>query len=123
MTRQDVFTWIREQYGIEADYPFSDDVVSAVFRHPTNKKWFALLMTIPKKRVGLDGTDFTDIMNVKCDPFLIGSLIDNVRYFRAYHMNKEKWLSVRLYDGADDEQVKMLIDMSFGLTEEKGSRV
>ena len=34
--------------------------------------------------------------NVKSDPLLIGSLRGQDGYFPAYHMNKEKWLSIQL---------------------------
>ena len=31
-------------------------------------------------------------------------------------MNKDKWISVALDDSVDDEQIKMLLDMSYELT-------
>ena len=37
-----------------------------------------------------------DVLNVKSDPLLIGSLRGQDGYFPAYHMNKEKWLSIQL---------------------------
>ena len=37
-----LFSFVNEHYGIEPDYPFSDDA-SAVLRHPENRKWFALV--------------------------------------------------------------------------------
>lgn len=38
-----LFSFVNEHYGIEPDYPFSDDA-SAVLRHPENRKWFAHLL-------------------------------------------------------------------------------
>ncbi len=43
----------------------------------------------------------------------------NRGFFGAYHMNKTNWISVALYGTADDEKVKMLVDLSFEMTKNK----
>lgn len=47
-----LFSFANEHYGIEPDYPFSDDA-SAVLRHPENRKWFALVMRVSKANSAL----------------------------------------------------------------------
>ena len=74
MTRAELIRYIFDTYSVEPDYPFSDDNVSAVFRHPANRKWFALAMNIPARRLGLPWDARMDIVNLKCDPILIVSL-------------------------------------------------
>ena len=71
MTRAELTRYIFDTYSVEPDYPFSDDNVSAVFRHPANRKWFALAMNIPARRLGLPSDARMDIVNLKCDPNLI----------------------------------------------------
>ena len=44
-------------------------------------------------KIGLTGEGEVDILNVKCDPILSGSLRMQPGFFPAYHMNKEKWIS------------------------------
>lgn len=39
-----------------------------------NRKWFALVTTVPRSKLGLPGQQPVDIVNLKCDPILIGSL-------------------------------------------------
>lgn len=68
MTRAELTRYIFDTYSVEPDYPFSDDNVSAVFRHPANCKWFALAMNIPARRLGLPSDARMDIVNLKCDP-------------------------------------------------------
>ena len=60
-----------------------------------------------------------DILNVKCDPIMIGSLITENGFYPAYHMNKSNWITVALDGSADDEKIKFLLDMSFDLTSKK----
>lgn len=38
--------------------------------------------------------------------------------YRAYHMNKANWVSIVL-DLADDNETKMLVDMSYAMTMQK----
>ena len=92
MTRQELFTWIRQQYGTEPEYPWHD--WNAVLRHNDNNKWYGVVLEVSADKLGLPEADIIDVLNVKSDPLLIGSLRGQDGYFPAYHMNKEKWLSI-----------------------------
>ena len=61
-------------------------------------------------------TGFLDILNIKLDPYLIRQLLTKPGYLPAYHMNREKWLSVRLDGSVPLEEILPLLDMSFELT-------
>ena len=119
MTREELKTHIYETYGVKEDYPWENDNVSAVFRHPENKKWFALIMNIPAEKLGINSTENIDVINVKCDSILIGSLIRENGFFPAYHMNKSCWITAALNGTADDEKIKWILDMSFDATKKK----
>ena len=60
-----------------------------------------------------------DVLNVKSDPLLIGSLRGQDGYFSAYHMNKEKWLSIQLGKPELDDAIKDLLSLSHELTAPK----
>lgn len=117
MTKQEVFDYCRKQYKTDPDYPWKDD--NAVLRHSDNNKWYGLVMTVNAKKIGVLFEDEIDILNVKCDPVLIGSLRMQSGFFPAYHMNKDKWISIWLTKSDDDEMVKNLIDWSFQATAAK----
>ncbi len=120
MTRDEVFAFAKETYGVLPDFPFELDFVSAVLRHPDNKKWFALLMRIGADKLGYESNDEIDIINLKCDPLLIDSLVENDEGFhRAYHMNKRQWLTVELKENFADDDLKYLIGLSYKLTNRK----
>lgn len=116
MNKTELQKYIAEAYSTVPDFPWESTSDAAVYRHENNRKWFALVMTIPKARLGIRSDGMIDIVNLKCDPLLVGSLRSEPGIFPAYHMNKDKWLSVALDGSADDEQIKMLLDMSFELT-------
>ena len=116
MTRKQLFAYAKRKYGGVAEYPWNDD--NAVIRHKENKKWHALIMNVGCDKLKIEGEGNMDILNVKCDPVLIGSLRCQPGFLPAYHMNKEKWLTI-LLDRVDDKQIKSLIDLSYTLTEGK----
>lgn len=72
-----------------------------------------------QNKLGLAGSDVIDVVNLKCDPILIGSLRKEPGIFPAYHMNKANWISVALDGSVPDELIKMLLDMSYGATAPK----
>lgn len=119
MTRAELTRYIFDTYSVEPDYPFSDDNVSAVFRHAANRKWFALAMNIPAQKLGLPSDARIDIVNMKCDPVVIGSFRGLPGLFPAYHMSKENWITAALDGSAADETVKTLLDMSYQATAPK----
>ena len=108
-----------EQYGTEPDYPFSDDNDSAVLRHDGHGKWYALIMTVPYAQLGLPQEGSVHILNVKTDPILGGSMREQPGIFPAYHMNKQRWLSVLLDGSVPKKTIRTLLDISYGLTAPK----
>jgi len=117
MTRQDVFDYVKKKYKTEPDYPWFDD--NAVLRHADNNKWYGLVMAVGRDKLGLSGDGMVDVINVKCDPMLAGSLRMQEGFHPAYHMNKDKWLTARLDGSAPDDEIKSLIDLSYELTAAK----
>lgn len=115
MNRKEVENYIFETYGVKKESPWADDPESVIFRHRLNRKWFALIMRIPQKRLGLSGEEQVDVMNVKCYPELIESLRFSDGFFPAYHMNKTHWITV-LLDVVDEDKIKTLLDISYELT-------
>lgn len=106
MTRDELQRYIFDHYSTEPDYPWADAPNHAVFRHGGNRKWFALVLDVPRNKLGLPGTQMIDVVNLKCDPILIGSLRGEPGIFPAYHMNKDRWLSVALDGSAADDQIR-----------------
>ena len=116
MTRQELTEHIFDTYSVEPDHPFPGDGESAVFRHSGSRKWFALVMDIPYRTLGIPREGRTDILNIKCDPILIGSLRGKPGFCPAYHMNKDKWITILLDGSAERSEIEALLAMSWGLT-------
>lgn len=125
MTQEELAEWIFDEYSVEADHPFPMDDVSSVFRHPDNRKWFALTMNIPYRTLGIARDGNVDILNIKCDPLVIGPLRGKPGFRPAYHMNKDKWITILLDGSAEKEDITALLEMSYKMTavkEKKAAR-
>ncbi len=117
--RELVLQYAQDTYGTTADFPFADDWETAILRHGGNRKWYAILMRISGEKIGLTDGRIYDIMNVKCDPLMMGSLLQTPGVLPAYHMNKTHWVTVLLDGTATAETMYTLLQMSYHLTAPK----
>lgn len=119
MNRDDFEKFVIQNYDASFDYPWKKSPENEVFRHKNSKKWFALVMNVQKKWLGSDEEGVVDVVNLKCDKELVGSLQKEHVIFKAYHMNKENWVTVGLDGIVSDEKLKSLVKMSYDLTSGK----
>lgn len=119
--RNAVFDLAREQYGTEAEFLWARTPNFGVLRHP-NGKWYAVVMDIPRCKIGLPGDELISVVNLQVDPVMSGSLRATTGICPAYHMNKEKWVTVLLDGAIDMEQVAILLDISYDIAGAKTSR-
>lgn len=113
--KDDYIAWIKTQFGAEPDYPWPDDApYSFVFRCP-NEKWFALVMRIKYRQLGLTGDEEVWVVNMKASQDEIPNLIDKKSIFPAWHMNKKHWITVLLTAATDFEKLCELTQKSWEL--------
>ena len=119
MDRERLDKHINEVYSCSADYPWLQYPKHAVYRHRSNRKWFGVVMELPKSKLGLETDEAVDVLNVKCEPFLISSYLKESGFFPAYHMNKKHWITIALDGSVDDDTVLFLLEMSYDVTAKK----
>ncbi len=119
MNREDVIIFIQNEFGVREEHLWITFPDYIVFRNKKNKKWFALIMDIEKNKLGLEGEGKADIIDLKCDPILIGSLLHKEGCVPAYHMSKKSWITVLLDGSFNDEELKDLICLSYEIIEKK----
>ena len=118
MTRQAFLDYCFTTYGTEADYPFDGDFETAVFRHTSNRKWYAIMMRVSRRKFGFDSDTVIDVVNLKLPTELFGSFDAADGVYPAYHMNKVHWISVLLPD-AEDGLIDLLVNASYEATRGK----
>ncbi len=111
-------SWILDYYHDEPDFPWENDMRDGVFRNPKNGKWYALIMEIDRQKIG-DGSGKVEIVNLKLEEDKIPALLTKKGFYKAYHMNKEKWITIVLDDTLSDEEIKTYIQESHQFTEQR----
>ena len=117
--RKDVLKFAKQKYKVSGDAPWAKYPDFIVLRHADNRKWFGLLMNLPKSKLGLKGDESVDILNLKVDPIVIGGFIHQAGIMPAYHMNKASWVSVLLDGSVPLNDIEFLLNVSFELTKNK----
>lgn len=111
--RERIAQHVEETYSTPAEHLWADTPEFAVFRHPSSKKWYAIIMTVRSDRLGLPGEELVDVMNVRCGAIMAGSLLSQKGFLPAYHMNKSYWISILLDDSVPDDQIAPLLELSY----------
>lgn len=89
----------------------------AVLRHSDNKKWFGLIMDVPRKNLGLSGDGRVDILNAKLgDPLMRDLLVSREGYLRGYHIGGGTWISIILDGTVPLEEILHWLDVSYSET-------
>ena len=118
MTKQHFFEYCLSTYGTSPDYPFDEDFETAVLRQRNNRKWYAIVMKVSRRKFGFDSDEVIDVVNLKLPIEMFGSFGATDGVYPAYHMNKLHWISVLLPDAPDDV-VRFLVNVSFEATKSK----
>lgn len=121
MTKQSFLDHCLQTYATAPDYPFDEDFETAVLRHGDNRKWYALVMRVSRRKFGQNSDEMIDVVNLKLPLEMFGSFGEADGVFPAYHMNKLHWISVLLPD-ARDNVVQFLVNASFEATKSKRKR-
>ncbi len=113
MKLDDVHAYIRSQYGIDPIKAFKEDPGIMVFVRPDSNKWFAATKNIRCSSVDVAGNGRIDILNVQLNPRTVSSLRTREGFRPAWHMNRNKWVTVLLDGTVSDDEVRKLIDQAY----------
>lgn len=113
---QRMVSYIQETYAISPEFPWGSYPDSAVFRHPHNQKWFALIMPLDAQKINPSYSGMVEIMDLKATPETVQELLTQTGYEKGYHMNKKYWYTIILDGTLEDEEIIGRISDSFTLT-------
>ena len=112
---KEVINYINNKYGDELEFLWERSPKTAVVRRKNSKKWYAVILTLSKRKLTLDSDKLVEVINLHNSPEEIEKLIDNKKYFPAYHMNKKHWCNICLDGTVELKEIYKLIDISYEL--------
>lgn len=121
--KEQLTAYAKKKYKAQPEHLWMRYPNYAVLRHSDNQKWFALMMDVPARRLGLDRDEIVDILNVKVsDPLLADLLVKQEGFFRGYHISKGNWVSILLDGTVALEEVCRWLDESYMATASKETK-
>ena len=112
---KEIIDYINNKYGDKLEFLWEKSPKNAVVRRKSTKKWYAAILTISKRKIGLNSYELVEIINLHNSQEEIEKLIDNKKYFPAYHMNKKHWCTICLDGTVELKEIYKLIDISYKL--------
>jgi O-6-methylguanine DNA methyltransferase len=119
---EELTAYIKEKYEIEPEHPWMKYPENRTFKEPLSGKWFALIMPVSKRNLGILEAGEIYVVNVKSDPDFIGMISQTDGYMPGYHMNKRHWLTIFLDGTVPKEQIFDRIDESYARITDSPSR-
>ncbi|MBQ8685182.1 MAG: MmcQ/YjbR family DNA-binding protein [Clostridia bacterium] len=110
-----VIAYIRTTFGDELEYLWAKSPDNAIARRKDNQKWYMAILTVSRRKLGLDSDEAVEILDLRVSPEELPSTVDDKRYFLGYHMNKKHWFTVCLDGSVPLEEIYRRIDKSYEL--------
>ena len=112
---KEIVAYVKNKYGDELEFLWEKSPKNAVIRRKSSNKWYAVILTISKRKLNLDSDEIIEVINLHNIPKEIEKLIDYKRYFPAYHMNKKHWCTICLDGTIELKEIYKKIDISYEL--------
>ena len=112
---KEIVAYIKNKYRDELEFLWEKSPKNAVVRRKSSKKWYAVILTVSKRKLNLDTDEIIEVINLHNRVEEIEKLIDNKKYFPAYHMNKKHWCTICLDGTVELKEIYKLIDISYEL--------
>lgn len=112
---KEIIAYVKEKYNDSLEYLWQKFPDNAVVRRKDNKKWYAALLTVSKRKLGLDSDELAEIIDLRIKLEDLEDLLDGVHYFPGYHMNKKHWCTIILDKSVPIEEIFERIDESYQL--------
>lgn len=116
---QEIIKYVKRTYGEELEFLWEKFDDNVIWRRKDNRKWYGAILTVGKRKLGLDSDEIVEIIDMRANADKIDRMVDGVKIFRGYHMNKKHWITVCLDGSAPLDEIKKLLDESYILAKNK----
>ncbi len=111
----EIIDCVRNTYGDEPEFLWEKSPDNAVWRRKDSGKWYGIIMTIPKRKLGLPSDEAAEILDLRLEQEKMPQTVDHERFFPGWHMNKKSWYTIILDHSVPTEEICSRIDASYRL--------
>lgn len=110
---KEVIDYVKNTYADELEFLWKKSPQNAIWRRKDTGKWYGALLTVSKRKLGIESDEIVEIIDLRIQPDELEALIDNKVYFRGYHMNKTHWYTIILDNSVSVEEIFNRINQSY----------
>lgn len=110
-----VISYIKDVYSDELEYLWEKFPDNAIARRKDNSKWYLIIMTVKKNKLGFDSDEKIEVIDIRADKNQIQELTEKPDIYPGYHMNKKNWITIILDGSIKIEEIYKFIDKSYAL--------
>lgn len=110
---KELIAHVRRTYGDEPEFLWQKLPTNAVFRRKDTGKWYAALLTVSKRKLGIDSDETAEIIDLRIRPEELSLLPLGEKYFPGYHMNKRSWYTLLLDGSVPQNELYRRLDESY----------
>lgn len=111
----ELIRYVRQAYGDDLEFLWKKFPDNAIWRRKDTKKWYAVLLTVSKRKLGINSDEIIEIIDLRIKPEELEKLVDNKKYYPGYHMNKKHWYTIILDNSVPAEEICARLDESYSL--------
>lgn len=111
-----IIKYIKEKYNDDLEFLWKKFDDNAVWRNKKNNKWYGALLIVAANKIGVNSDEIIEIIDLRYQKEEIKKVIDNVKIFPGYHMNKDNWITIKLDESVETEKIFELIDNSYNIS-------
>ncbi len=108
-----IMAYVQERHGDFLEFLWVRFPKYAILRRQDTGKWYAALMVITAKQIGLPGDTEMEVVNVRAEPETVIRLLESGKGYPAYHMTKHNWITIPLDGRFTKSALTRLIDNSY----------
>ena len=114
-----IIQYVKEKYKDDLEYLWKKFPNNAIWRNKRNNKWYGALLVVSENKLGISSDKVVEIIDLRYQKDKIKEVIDHNKILEGYHMNKNSWITIRLDESVEIEEIYKLIDNSYKLSLEK----
>ena len=112
---REIIDYARNKFGDEEEYLWEKFPDNAVLRRRDTKKWYAVILTVPYIKFGIEREGTVEVIDMRMDLDELEKTVDNRTYFRGWHMNKKHWVTMLLDGTAPLEEIIRRLNESYNM--------
>lgn len=103
-----IIEFARKNWGDELEFLWKQFPDYAVLRRKDTQKWYAVLMRLPRRKLGFDSGETVEIIDLRRTRDT-----NDPRFLPGYHMNKKSWMTIVLDGTVSFDEITGILSASY----------